>query len=536
MTRTATPMPLSPAGPARDFPRLAGRRPRRDRGQRLGQGEPARVERLADDRALDVRPVRRGLRPARRRSAICAMPPDAMTGAGGGLARPSRSSSTFGPAQRAVLAHVGDDVAGAAVARRGGRGPPRGRRRRSRQPRAASRWSPVDDRARRARRRPARRASAIARAHHSGSSSAAVPRLTRAQPVASARSSEASSRMPPDSSTCDVQLADDRGEQLGVGAAAERGVEVDEVDPLGAVALPGQRRVARVAVGGLGARLALDEADGLAVRDVDGGEQREGHGGAPYRGITRTTSRSQLRSTVAPASPDFSGWNWVAASAPFSTAATKSSPWWAHVTSGGRSDVGLLHLPPAHGEAVHEVEAGVGGQAREQRGARGRAHGVPAHVRQDVGLEALDGARPLPAALGALAPLDAEVEQHLHADADAEHRPAAREPSADDPRPVDGREPRHARGERPDAGHDQPVGVQRGVGVRGDDHVRPDPAQRALRGAQVARSVVQHDDPRHRTSLRRHHRRDTAAAHDRVEAHTTPLATAVRCGSPRSSC
>ena len=37
------------------------------------------------------------------------------------------------------------------------------------------------------------------------------------------------------------------------------------------------------------------------------------------------------------ASPEFSGWNWVAASVPFSTAATKSSPWWAQVTSGGRT-------------------------------------------------------------------------------------------------------------------------------------------------------------------------------------------------------
>ncbi|OLS98032.1 hypothetical protein BJF90_41685 [Pseudonocardia sp. CNS-004] len=42
---------------------------------------------------------------------------------------------------------------------------------------------------------------AMARAHHCGSSSAAVPRFTRAHPVDRARSSDASSRMPPDSST-----------------------------------------------------------------------------------------------------------------------------------------------------------------------------------------------------------------------------------------------------------------------------------------------------------------------------------------------
>ena len=33
-----------------------------------------------------------------------------------------------------------------------------------------------------------------------------------------------------------------------------------------------------------------------------------------------------MRSNRAPASPDFSGWNWVALSGPFSTAATNRSP------------------------------------------------------------------------------------------------------------------------------------------------------------------------------------------------------------------
>ncbi len=43
---------------------------------------------------------------------------------------------------------------------------------------------------------------AITSAHHSGRSSAAVPMLTRVHPVDSARSRLSSSRMPPDSSTC----------------------------------------------------------------------------------------------------------------------------------------------------------------------------------------------------------------------------------------------------------------------------------------------------------------------------------------------
>ena len=49
------------------------------------------------------------------------------------------------------------------------------------------------------------------------------------------------------------------------------------MDPLGAVALPGQRGVQRIAVAGLGAGLALDQAHGLAVGDVDGGKKGETH-------------------------------------------------------------------------------------------------------------------------------------------------------------------------------------------------------------------------------------------------------------------
>ena len=67
----------------------------------------------------------------------------------------------------------------------------------------------------------------------------------------------------------DVELADDLGEQFAVVAAAERGVEVDQVDPLGAVALPVHRGVERRAVLGLAAGLALHEADGPALHDVD---------------------------------------------------------------------------------------------------------------------------------------------------------------------------------------------------------------------------------------------------------------------------
>ncbi len=55
------------------------------------------------------------------------------------------------------------------------------------------------------------------------------------------------------------------------------------MDPLGAAVLPGEGRGERVAVGRLAARLALDEADGLPVGDVDGRQQLEvvAHGRKP---------------------------------------------------------------------------------------------------------------------------------------------------------------------------------------------------------------------------------------------------------------
>ena len=76
----------------------------------------------------------------------------------------------------------------------------------------------------------------------------------------------------------DVQLADHAREQLGVRTAPEGGVQVHEVDPLGAAGLPVQGGRERVAVRGLRAGLALDEADGLAVGDVDGGQEHKSLG------------------------------------------------------------------------------------------------------------------------------------------------------------------------------------------------------------------------------------------------------------------
>ena len=50
------------------------------------------------------------------------------------------------------------------------------------------------------------------------------------------------------------------------------------MDPLRPLCDPLPRGVERVAVAGLGAGLTLSEADGLATRDIDSGEQSERRG------------------------------------------------------------------------------------------------------------------------------------------------------------------------------------------------------------------------------------------------------------------
>src|SRR5699024_96924 len=73
---------------------------------------------------------------------------------------------------------------------------------------------------------------------------------------------------------CLGDLADD----LEVATSAEGGIEVDEVNPLGPGVLPGHGGLDRRAVAGLRAGLALDEADGLALGDVDGGKESQSGG------------------------------------------------------------------------------------------------------------------------------------------------------------------------------------------------------------------------------------------------------------------
>ena len=286
--------------------------------------------------------------------------------------------------------------------------------------------------------------------------------LTRRQPVASAAAerlvvADAAAQL-----DLDVERADDLGQQLAVVAAAEGGVEVDQVDPLRAGLLPAQRRLERVAEALLGAGDALDQLDGLAVGDVDGGQELEvGHRAHPIDGEVQRLA-TQLRSSAAPASPDFSGWNWVADSGPFSTAATnRSPPCSAQVTSGARVRSLVTQRPVAHGVGVHEVEPlalDAGEQHACPRGPR-RCSSPCAARRAPAAARRRPGHSSQPCGLDAV--LDAALEEHLHADADAEHRAAAGEPAADHLVAADRAQPGHAGGEGADAGDDQTVGVHR---------------------------------------------------------------------------
>ena len=149
-------------------------------------------------------------------------------------------------------------------------------------------------------------------------------------------------------------------------------------------------------------------------------------------GIPRQRFSTQLRRSRMPASPDFSGWNCVADSAPFSTAERNGSPYVVQVSrgsgNGGESD---FELPLLRGVGVHEVETFIFDAAEQHAALIGR-NGVPAHVRQYGSVELGHRARPLSEALGILTALDTVFEEHLHTDAHAEHGPPARKPAFDD--------------------------------------------------------------------------------------------------------
>ena len=83
----------------------------------------------------------------------------------------------------------------------------------------------------------------------------------------------------------------------------------------------------------------------------------------------------------------------------------------------------------------------------------------------------VDDARPLPETLGVDAALDAALEEDLHADADAEHRPSAGEAAFDELVAAAGSQRLHDGTERADAGDDEPVGVEHERPVGGQSRI-----------------------------------------------------------------
>ena len=151
--------------------------------------------------------------------------------------------------------------------------------------------------------------------------------------------------------------------------------------------------------------------------------------------------------------------------------------------------------PGARGVGVDEVEPGVGAEPGEQRRARRR----PTVFQPMCGTTGARAGSTRPATaepLGDHAVLVAVLEQDLHADADAEHRPAAGRPGPRSPgRRRARRTPAMHAAKAPTPGTTRPSALGGRGQVGGHRHVGADPLQRAFGRAQVARAVVEHDHP-----------------------------------------
>jgi hypothetical protein len=107
-------------------------------------------------------------------------------------------------------------------------------------------------------------------------------------------------------------------------------------------------------------------------------------------------------------------------------------------------------------------------------------------MRQHRSIKALHHPRPFAASGGSLTMLRALGEQHLHSDADAEHRPGTGQPAADQHVAPDRPQPGHAGGERAHSRHHEAVTVHRGIEVGAHLSIRASPLQGPLRRAEIA--------------------------------------------------
>ena len=192
----------------------------------------------------------------------------------------------------------------------------------------------------------------------------------------------------------DVEGADDLGLQLAVAAAPEGGVEVDEVQPLGAGVLPARAAATGSPYTRLGAGHALDELDGPALGDVDGGQQLEvvAHGTSrvgPDASGRRVAT--QLRSS---AGAGVAGLLGVELGGPQRAVLDgRDEPVAAVLAPGDQRRAGCGRWSPAASRARRRSARSR--TARRPRPANsaepsGDLDGVPAHVRDDRRLEPLD--------------------------------------------------------------------------------------------------------------------------------------------------
>ena len=201
--------------------------------------------------------------------------------------------------------------------------------------------------------------------------------------------------------------------------------------------------------------------------------------------------RASCAAARAPASPDFSGWNWVAAQRP------------ALDRGHERLAVASVVTRDAGRAGVDRVGARTSGRSRSgcpaaspanstRAGRRRRPCSSPCAARPAASQPVTaPGSRPRPLVTTPCSspyskricmPTQMPSTGAAGGDPLGDHRPGAERVDAG-----------HAGRVRADAGHDQAVGAGRRVEVGGDRHVGADPGQRPLGRAQVARAVVEHD-------------------------------------------
>ena len=349
--------------------------------ERVGERDGALVERGTDDGAFDAggHELAQGAHVVERRDAA------------GGDHRTVRAGADLGQELRvragehAVLRDVGDDVAGTALAVET----------RQRLPQVAALAGPTP----RGERRTAHvetDGDAVAVFGDGGSRPLGVLEGSRAEVhAATSRGERCLERLRVADAAAhlhlDVELTDDAREEFTVRPASERSVEVDEVEPLGAGFLPGLRSGDRVAELAAGAGNALDELDGLALRDVDGGQEFEAGAGRHDEPFGRLQAAKPVGQQVSSGVAGLLGVELRGGESPVLDGGDEAFA----VRGIGR--LSALAALCRGGEGVNEVEALLL-DAREERRRGRRLDPRPSHVRDDGSRETLDLTRPSPQA------------------------------------------------------------------------------------------------------------------------------------------